>query len=77
MARIDELRLMTKVAYLYYGQGMTQPEIATQLDLSQATVSRLLKRAKQEQIVRVTVNVSHGIYSEIASLVSSWTSYDR
>jgi DNA-binding transcriptional regulator LsrR (DeoR family) len=65
MARIDELRLMTKVAHLYYSQDMTQPEIAAQLDLSQATVSRLLKRAKQEQIVRVTVNVPHGIYSEL------------
>jgi DNA-binding transcriptional regulator LsrR (DeoR family) len=65
MARIDELRLMTKVAHLYYGQDMTQPAIAAQLDLSQATVSRLLKRAKQEQIVRVTVNVPHGIYSEL------------
>ncbi len=65
MARIDELRLMTKVAHLYYDQDMTQPEIAAQLDLSQAAVSRLLKRAKQEQIVRVTVNVPHGIYSEI------------
>lgn len=65
MARIDEIRLMTKVAHLYYNQEMTQPEIAAQLDLSQATVSRLLKRAKQEQIVRVTVNVPHGIYSEL------------
>lgn len=65
MARIDELRLMTKVARLYYDQDMTQPEIAAQLDLSQATVSRLLKRAKQEQIVRVTVNVPHGVYSKL------------
>ncbi len=65
MARIDELRLMTKIARLYYEHDMTQPEIAAQLDLSQASVSRLLKRAKQEQIVRVTVNVPHGIYSEL------------
>src|SRR5258707_1170588 len=65
MARIDELRLMTKVAHLYYSQDMTQPEIATQLDLSQATVSRLLKRAKQEQIVRVTVNIPYGVYAEL------------
>jgi DNA-binding transcriptional regulator LsrR (DeoR family) len=65
MARIDELRLMTKVAHLYYGQDMTQPEIAAQLDLSQASVSRLLKRAKQEQIVRVTVNVPYGVYAEL------------
>jgi DNA-binding transcriptional regulator LsrR (DeoR family) len=65
MARIDELRLMTKVAHLYYDQDMTQPEIALQLDLSQATVSRLLKRAKQEQIVRVTVNVPYGVYADL------------
>lgn len=65
MARIDELRLMTKVAHLYYGQDKTQPEIANQLDLSQATVSRLLKRAKQEQIVRVTVNMPQGIYANL------------
>lgn len=65
MARIDELRLMAKVAHLYYDQDMTQPEIAVQLDLSQATVSRLLKRAKQEKIVRVTVNVPYGVYSHL------------
>jgi DNA-binding transcriptional regulator LsrR (DeoR family) len=44
---------------------MTQPEIAAQLDLSQATVSRLLTRAKQEQIVRVTVNAPYGVYAEL------------
>lgn len=65
MARVDELRLMTKVARLYYQQDMTQPEIAAQLDLSQATVSRLLKRAKQEQIIRITVNVPYGAYPEL------------
>lgn len=62
MARIDELRLITKVARLYYDQELTQPEIAAQLDLSQATVSRLLKRAREEGIVRVTVNVPYGAY---------------
>jgi DNA-binding transcriptional regulator LsrR (DeoR family) len=65
MARVDELRLMTKVARLYYERALTQPEIAMQLDLSQATVSRLLKRAKQEQIVRTTVNVPYGAYPEL------------
>jgi DNA-binding transcriptional regulator LsrR (DeoR family) len=65
MARIDELRLMTKVARLYYEHELTQPEIALQLDLSQATVSRLLNRAKQEQIVRITVNAPSGTYPEL------------
>ncbi|MFN8487169.1 MAG: sugar-binding transcriptional regulator [Caldilineaceae bacterium] len=53
---------MTKVARLYYDQELNQPEIAAQLDLSQATVSRLLKRAREEGIVRVTVNVPYGAY---------------
>jgi DNA-binding transcriptional regulator LsrR (DeoR family) len=65
MARLDELRLMTKVARLYHEQDMTQPEIAAQLDLSQATVSRLLKRAEQEHIIRITVNVPFGTYPEL------------
>jgi DNA-binding transcriptional regulator LsrR (DeoR family) len=65
MARLDELRLLTRVARLYYEQDMTQPEISAQLDLSQATVSRLLKRAKQEHIIRITVNVPFGTYPEL------------
>jgi DNA-binding transcriptional regulator LsrR (DeoR family) len=63
MARIDELRLMTKVARLYYEQGLRQTEIAQSLHLSQSTVSRLLKRAEQEKVVRVTVSVPDGVYS--------------
>ncbi len=65
MARIDELRLMTKVARLYHEQGLRQTEIAESQNLSQSTVSRLLKRAEQEQIVRVTVSVPHGVYTDL------------
>jgi len=65
LARNDELRLIAKVAHLYHERGVRQAEIAKQLDLSQATVSRLLKRAEEEQIVRITVSVPHGAYTEI------------
>src|SRR5919199_637795 len=65
MARVDELRLMTKVARLYYERALNQPEIAAQLDVSQATVSRLLKRAQQEHIVRISVNVPYGAYPDL------------
>jgi DNA-binding transcriptional regulator LsrR (DeoR family) len=65
MARIDELRLITKVARLYHEQGQRQTEIAESLNLSQSTVSRLLKRAEQEKIVRVTVSVPHGVYTDL------------
>jgi DNA-binding transcriptional regulator LsrR (DeoR family) len=65
MARIDELRLLTRVARLYYGAGARQPEIADTLGVSQATVSRLLKRAEREGIVRVTVTVPSGAFPEL------------
>lgn len=65
MARTDELRLIAKVARLYYEHGVRQVDIAAQLDLSQTTVSRLIKRAQEEQIVRITVSVPLGAYTEL------------
>jgi DNA-binding transcriptional regulator LsrR (DeoR family) len=59
---IDRLRLMTKIARLYHEQGIRQPEIAAQLNVSQPMVSRLLRAAQQEGIVRTTVAVPRGVY---------------
>ena len=61
MPTVNELRLMTKVAKLYYETNLTQIEIAERLGLSQATVSRLINRAKGENIVRIVVNVPQGV----------------
>jgi DNA-binding transcriptional regulator LsrR (DeoR family) len=61
----DELRLLARVARLYYTDGLRQPEIAARLDLSQARVSRLLKRAEAEGIIRITVSSPAGIFPEI------------
>lgn len=65
MGRIDELRLMTKVARMYYLLQYKQTQIAEQLDISQATISRLLKRAQDEQIVRIHISVPTGIYADV------------
>lgn len=67
MSRIDELRLMTKVARMYYGMRLKQTQIADQLDISQATISRLLKRSFDEQIVRINISTPSGIHSDIES----------
>jgi DNA-binding transcriptional regulator LsrR (DeoR family) len=73
MTRLDDLRLLTKVARMYYEQGMRQSEIADRLYLSQATISRLLRRAEQEQIVRITVSIPNGVYVELEdALVSQY-----
>jgi DNA-binding transcriptional regulator LsrR (DeoR family) len=70
MAKTDELRLMTKVARLYYEREMRQGEIAAMMGLSQASISRLLNSAKEAGIVRITVNIPNGVNSEIEERVA-------
>lgn len=65
MTRLDELRLMTKVSRLYYERSMSQAEIADLLRLSQSTVSRLLKRAYEEKVVRTTISPPNGVYADL------------
>jgi len=65
MGRADELRLMTRVARLYYEMGVKQPQIATRLRLSQPKVSRLLKGAQDEGIVRISVRAPSGTRPEL------------
>jgi DNA-binding transcriptional regulator LsrR (DeoR family) len=65
MTPTPQLRLMAKVARLYYEQGLRQAEIADKLDLSQSRISRLLKQAEREGIVRTTVAVPQGFYPEL------------
>jgi len=65
MARLDELRIMARIARMYYQKDMHQSAIAKQLGLSQPTVSRLLKKSRSEGIVRISVNVPKGVYSQL------------
>lgn len=60
-----QVRLLTKVARMYHERGIRQADIATALNISQAKVSRLLKRAVTQGIVRTTVMVSPGVYSDL------------
>jgi len=60
-----QLRLITKVARMYHERGIRQVDIADTLHLSQARVSRLLKRAHELGIVRTVVLVPHAIHTEL------------
>lgn len=65
MSRLDELRFMTRVAQRYYVDGQRQSAIAKDLSMSQATVSRMLKRAHEEGIVRISLTPPNGTYPEL------------
>ncbi len=65
VARVDELRLMAKVARMYYVQSLNQQEITEKLHLHQSTISRILKRARASNMVRTSVTTPPGTYAEL------------
>lgn len=71
MSRLDELRFIARVAQRYHVDGHRQSEIARDLGLSQATVSRMLKRAQDEGIVRVSISAPSGTYPDLESRIRS------
>lgn len=56
MAEAERVQLLTRVAQLYYEQSATQEAIASALRISRPTVSRLLKEAREEGVVRIIIN---------------------
>jgi DNA-binding transcriptional regulator LsrR (DeoR family) len=61
----DQLRFMARVARMYHERGLRQASIADELGISQARVSRLLKRAADVGIVRTTVTLPPGVYLDL------------
>lgn len=65
MSRLNELRMIARVAQMYHVERQRQAAIAKHLRISQATVSRMLKKAQEEEIVRTTVVSPSGTYTEL------------
>lgn len=71
MARVNELRMIARIAQMYYVDGKRQSDIAKHLRISQATVSRMLKRGQEENIIRTSIVTPAGFYSELESQIRS------
>jgi DNA-binding transcriptional regulator LsrR (DeoR family) len=67
VARLDlqQMRLITKAARLHHIQGKRQAEIADDMGVSQASVSRFLTMAEVLGIVRTVVVPPEGLYPEL------------
>src|SRR5580658_242276 len=65
MARNDQIRLMTKIARMYYLQNIRQAQITERLNLHQSTVSRLLKKAADAGIVRISIATQSSIHVDL------------
>jgi len=71
MARVDELRLMAKVARMYYIQELNQQAITEKLQLHQSTISRMLKRAKSLGLVRFSIATPPGTFADLEDQLAS------
>jgi DNA-binding transcriptional regulator LsrR (DeoR family) len=56
---------------MYYSQSIRQTEITERLNIHQSTVSRLLKRAYEAGIVRISVTVPTGIHADLEEALES------
>jgi deoxyribonucleoside regulator len=52
---MDDIRLLTKIATLYYEGGLNQQEIGERLGISRQTASRHIKRAQDLGIVKIQI----------------------
>ena len=55
--------LLSRIAWMYYNDEMTQKEIADRLGLSRIKVLRLLKQAREEGIVEIKIKTRRSIFS--------------
>lgn len=50
------LRLQVQAAWLYYINNLTQQEIATRLGISRVKVTRLIRQARENDLVTISIN---------------------
>jgi DNA-binding transcriptional regulator LsrR (DeoR family) len=67
----EKLRLMIKIAKLYYESGLTQDAISQRLRLSRPRVSRLMQEALDQGIVRISIPQEPGSYAELEQQVET------
>jgi DNA-binding transcriptional regulator LsrR (DeoR family) len=62
----DNNELLSRIAYLYYKNDLTQQQIANQIGLSRSKVVRLLQEAKRTGIVRIEIVKKLPLQEEVA-----------
>ncbi|GMM97788.1 MULTISPECIES: sugar-binding transcriptional regulator [Actinomycetes] len=71
------LRQLTKVAVMYHERGIRQAQIAETLGISQAKVSRSLKRAEDLGIIRTIVSIAPGLHPDLEARLETTFGLDE
>ncbi|MDA7025435.1 sugar-binding transcriptional regulator [Bacillus sp. CLL-7-23] len=61
----DDKRLLIKICKMYYEEDMTQSQIAKATGIYRTTVGRMLKKAREEGIVKITIDDHVGAYYDM------------
>lgn len=71
MPELDEheAELLTRVASMYYVEDATQADIAASLGLSRPKVGRLLRRAREEGVVEISIRTHTALNARLESEV--------
>ncbi len=64
--RAEKDALLANVALLYYGEGLTQSEIAKRMQVSRATIVNMLREGRDREIVEIRVDGKHLSSSSLA-----------
>lgn len=64
-------RLLYKVAKAYYDDGLTQQQIGAKLRLSRIKVSRLLRTARDEKVVQISISPPQGSNADLEHRLES------
>lgn len=65
MEAFEYKRLLSQISRLYYLDNLTQQQIAGKLSLSRQKVQRFLKRAREEGVVRISIQPVTGVFPEL------------
>ncbi|MFK4565761.1 sugar-binding transcriptional regulator [Enterococcus sp. UD-01] len=52
----EDRRKLLKIATMYYEHGLTQAQIAKQMQISRPVISKILQQAKEQGIVSISIN---------------------
>lgn len=62
---------MVRVGRMHHEQGMRQSQVAAKLEISPTKVSRLLKRAEKEGIIRTVVIAPDGLHTDLEEAIEN------
>jgi len=74
---LERIRRLNRVITSYYAEGLTQAEIGRQLGMSTSTVNRLIRQARDQGMVQITIRTPFQSLFDLETRLRDETSLDE